>query len=327
MKRINYGFYILVFAVIAVSVTVILLVNKVSPLIAPNTSKPFFLCQKFISHIMFEIPRSLPGILILTVGVVLGIGLLSFLAQLIKTRLLLRKLLTNRRDITRKLALIITPLGLQNKVILVEDNNLFSFCFGIFYPRILITTGLLQSLTGKELEAVLLHEESHLVSRDPVKVLIGKTFSSMFFFLPLFADLRKNMEAFNELLADQWTISRQKSSFFLRGALKKILATPQFNLDTVSNVSGSDFFEIRIHRLKNPGIKHKFRFSLISMVTTLLFVLVSWFLLQTPASAYHMDSKSDSGYLLCSENQCHSGVKQSTSYIPASLHLAEKTCY
>ena len=298
MKRINYSFYVLALSALAVSSIVIALLNKISPLFI---SKTLFLCQKFItpvtnlfiSDVMFELPRLLPNAFILAIGVVLGTGLLSFLLQLGRTHLLLRKLLINRVNIPKDLVRVVATLGLTNKVILVNDNNLFSFCCGVFPPYIVVTTGLIASLTDKELEAVLLHEQSHLVSRDPVKVLIGKTFSSMFFFLPIFRELHKNIEAVNELLADQWTINHQQKSTFLRGALKKILVTPQVNLNFVSNVSGPDYFEIRIHRLVNPRIKHKFRLSLVSLVTTFLFIFVSWFLLQTPVSAFHMDSQSN----------------------------------
>src|SRR3989338_7829402 len=278
MKRINISFYILVLSALTVGLVISALLSKASPLFTSNT---LFLCQKFISNIMLEIPRSLPNILILTVGVVLGTGLLSFLIQLIKTHLFLRKLLVKRIDISSDLAKMLETLNLTNKGILVKDRNLLSFCCGIFSPFIMVSAGLAKSLTPKDIEAV------------------------------------------NELLAYQWTISHQQRSTFLRSALKKILAPPELNLATVSNASGPDYFEIRIHRLINPGIKCRFRLSLVSLLTTFLFVLVSWFLLQTPVSASHMDSMSNPGYFLCSvdqscSEQCHSDIKQPTNYIPTN---------
>lgn len=320
MNRVNYGFYILVLSGIAAGSTVIALLHRVSPLFA---SRALFLCQKFISNTMFEIPRSLPNLFILAVGIILGIGSLSLLLQLIKTHILLRKLLANKVDLSRDLTEVMTTLGLKNKIILVNDDNLFSFCGGIFSPFIMITTGLVKSLTKKELEAVLLHEQSHLVGRDPIKILIGKTFSAMFFFLPVFADLYKNIEAVNELLADQWTIDYQQKTVFLRRALKKILVAPQLNLAAVSNISSLDYFEIRIHHLINPGVKHRLNLSLISLATTLLFMLSSWFLLRTPANAFHMDmgSKDSSIYFLCSmEQSCSDQCHFSYSFLP------EKKC-
>lgn len=328
MRRINISFYVFIFATLAVSLVMTALLYKASPLFS---SKTLFFCQKYISNIMFEIPRSLPHTLLLATGVVLGTGFLSFLVQLVKTRIFLKRLLIKRVNIPSNLAKILEPLSLADKVILVGDKNLFSFCCGIFSPFIVISTGLVGSLADKELEAVLLHEQSHLKNHDPVKVLVGKTFSSMFFFLPIFRELNKNIEAVNELLADQWTISHQESPTFLRGALKKILAAPQLNLAAVSNASGPDYFEIRIHRLINPGVKHKFRLSLVSLVTTFVFALISWFLLQTPVNAAHMDTQSDSTYFLCSvdqscSEQCHHNTKQPTNYVPTYLFLPEKEC-
>ena len=301
MKRINYSFYTLILTALVISLIMLALLHKVSPLFF---SKTLFICQKFITDIMLKLPRSLPGAFILTISFVLGIGLMSFLLQLGRTHLLLRKLLTNKAAIPKKLAGIVTALGLTNKVILVNDSNLISFCCGIFSPSIIITTALVRSLTAKELEAVLLHEQSHLLSRDPLKVLIGKTFSLMFFFLPIFRELHKNIESVNELLADQWTIKYQQESTFLRRALKKILASPLPDLDFISHVSGPDYFEIRIHRLVNPGINPGFKLSLVSLSTTLLFVFVGWFLLQTPVDAFTMKSKADPADLLIPEQRC-----------------------
>ncbi|MCL4387409.1 M56 family metallopeptidase, partial [Patescibacteria group bacterium] len=123
---------------------------------------------------MFEIPRSLPSTLVIAVGVVLGTGFLSFIVQVVKTRIFLKRLLINKISISSDLAKALNNLNLTNEVILVKNRNLFSFCCGICSPFIVVSTGLVKSLTDKELEAVLLHEESHLISRDPIKVLLGK---------------------------------------------------------------------------------------------------------------------------------------------------------
>lgn len=300
MQRINLSFYILILSTVIVSLIVIRLLYKISPLF---TSENLFVCQKSISDIMFKVPPILVNTLILAIGVVLGIGLLSFLLQLVKTHFLLKKLLIKRLDIPSNLAKVLKRINLVNKVILVKDKNLFSFCYGIFFPSIMLSTGLTKSLTEKELEAVLLHEQSHLINRDPTKILLGKTFSLMFFFLPILRELYKKMEATSELLADEWTINRQETSAFLRAALKKILAAPQLDLKLVSRASGPDYFEIRVHRLLNPKLKYKFRLSLVNLSTTLLFIAASWFLLQTPVDAFHKSAESNSSFYLCSSDQ------------------------
>lgn len=334
MRRTNVSFYILVIAALASSLVVAALLIKASPLLV---SKPFFLCQQFISGSMIEIPPLLFRALIAGFAAVILTGLLSFLVQVAKTHALLKKMLANKTDMPLKVAKTIDTLGLQGKVVLVRDGGLFSFCYGLFpfIPKsknlvIVVSSGLVSSLTGKELEAVLLHEQSHLMSGDPIKVLMGKTLSSMFFFLPVLRQLHKNAEAVNELLADQWVTSRQQTSVYLRGALKKILAAPQLNLAAASAVSGPDYFEFRVYRLVNPALQHKFTPSLASLLTSLLFILLSWFLLQTPVAAYHMDQRGNTGYLLCSSNQlcprqCHSPAQPADYFFPTRSVL-EKRC-
>lgn len=326
MKRVNISFYALLLFALTVSLVITTLLIKVYPL---SSAEATFLCQKFITNMMFKIPPLLPQAVILATTIVLGIGFLSLLMQLIRTQLLLKRLLLHKINPARNLLKIIRSLGLSNKVILVKDHRQFSFCYGIFSPVIIISTALAQSLGEKEIEAVLLHEQSHLINKDPLKILVGRTLSSMFFFLPIFQELNKNTESTNELLADQWVIKYQQKPTFLRSALKKFLAAPELNMVTVANISHPDYFEIRISRLVNPGVKYQFRLSLLSLMTTFLFLAGSFFLFQAPVNAFHMDSQSKSGYLLCTKHsclrQCH--YDQPTNYIPTHLNLSVKECY
>jgi len=230
---------------------------------------------------------------------ILLLGILSFLAQLYRTHSMHKMFSQKRVSFNKRLQKAVSALGLENKVYLIKDLKLFSFCSGILRQRIIITTGLVASLSEGELEAVLLHEQAHLKNFDPVKVLLGKTISSMFFFLPIFAQLNKNMIAANEMLADNWAIKAQNGSDFLRSAIRKIIATPQVNLATAPAIA-PDSLEIRIHRLINPAFEHKFHLSPASILTSILFVVMSWFLLQTPVNAFQMESSSESAYFLCS---------------------------
>ncbi len=153
----------------------------------------------------------------------------------------------------------------------------------------------------------------------------------MFFFLPVFRELHRNIEAVNELIADQWVIGHQENTVFLRGALKKILLSPQLNFATVSNAAGPDCFEIRINRLVNPGIKHNFGISLKSLVTSILFIFLSGFLLLTPINASHMTPMSDANYSLCATDQActhqsYSPLTEKGKYIPTQTFLTGKNC-
>jgi len=307
LLQFNGSFLSLLFCGVITIGIIIAIFAKTLPLTA---AKAIYYCQQFISNTftsntLFQVPHSLHHFLILSLLVSLGLGILSFFIQLIKTYSLTRKLLIKKVTIPKRFQKTIDTLGLSSKVCIIRDDNLFSLCFGILSPRIIITTELAFSLKQKELEAVLLHEQAHMQNRDPLKILLGKTVASMFFFLPIFSEFNRNMTANNELAADQWAITSQEGTMFLRRALKKILSRPQVAFATVPAISNPDNLEIRIHKIVNNSSKYSPRISITSIATSILFFIFSWFLLQTPVYAFQMGQSTQSSYFVCSsENSC-----------------------
>lgn len=297
---------------------------KTLPLFAAKT---LYFCQQFISNTLFQIPHNLPNALVITFSSALLLGVLSFLIQLWKTQRLVKRLLTKRINISKKIENIIVLLGLHDKVYLIEDNSLFSLCCGIFSPYIIITTGLVASLNTKELEAVFLHEKSHLQSRDPLKNLLGKTISWLFFFLPVFSEINRNMDATNEILADRFVMKYQQDNIYLKGALKKILKSPEAAFVSIPAIANPDYLEVRIHRLLHSTAHHSFGVSLRSILATGTFFAISLFLLQTHVNAFQLDShmeSSERSYFLCSSDnacrqECHHNAQVSTISKPEQL--------
>lgn len=323
--RFNLSFFLFLSLTSITSLVVVALLNKATPL---TGAKALYFCQQLISNTLLKIPDLLPNIIIFTLIPVLTVGMLSFLVQLFKTHSLQKGLYSNRKNLSARLQKLILSLGLKDKVNLVKDPNLFSFCSGIIRGRIIITTSLAESLSNKELEAVLLHEQAHLKNLDPLKIFLGKTVSSMFFFLPIFYELNKNMIATNEILADNWAVKSQKGSNFLRSAIRKILATPQVQLAAVPAIT-SDSLDIRIHRLVNPTFEHKFQISSISIFTSILFALLSWFILQTPVNAFNTESHEPSYFLCSADNacrqECNHNAQTSTVSSPEELFSPSQT--
>ena len=231
-------------------------------------------CQQSISNSLI-----LAGVLILLIGVA------SFLVQLYKTWILRERFAWRTVALPKRVQRIIAVLNLKNRVDVIADANLFSFCVGLFSPRVMISTGLVGSLSDKELEAVFLHEQAHIQNFDPLKMIFGQTIASMFFFLPIFHELNKNMITINELMADNWAVKKQQIATFIKRAMKKILVSPQVAIVAVPAVSHPDSLEIRIYRLVNPGIKHNFYLSRASIIITILFLGLGLFVWQTPVKA------------------------------------------
>jgi beta-lactamase regulating signal transducer with metallopeptidase domain len=78
------------------------------------------------------------------------------------------------------------------------DRRLEALTVGLLKPRIMISEGLIQGLEGNELEAVVLHEESHRAARDNLFAAAAKAVTLTLFYLPgprlAFREMRKNLE-------------------------------------------------------------------------------------------------------------------------------------
>lgn len=324
--RYNGSFLSLLLVTIAtVSLTAALLV-KLFPLVSTKT---FYFCQQFISQTLFQIPHPVQNTFLIALIIALILGSLSFFIQVVKTKRLVKALIKKRVVLPQRVEKMATSLGLKEKVYILEDTNCFSFCAGILHPRILITTALVAALSDKELESVFLHEKAHIRNFDPLKMVFGKTVSWLFFFLPIFSEINKNMQATSEILADRFVTSFQKDDIYLRSALKKILMTPQMNFAFTPAIANTDYLEIRIHRLVNPGIRQGFRVSWKSIGTSILFFLLMMFVLQAPVSAFHMENSQETAYFMCSSDnackqECQHTVQTSSVASPEQLFYPKK---
>ncbi len=319
----NLNFFLLLTLTFVTSFAIIALLAKIYPLFA---AKAVYFCQQFVSNTHFSLPYYLPNIIVTTAIFIILAGIVSFLIQLYQTHRLLKRFSGKFVKLPKSIEKLTVNLNLQGRVYLIKDDGLFSFCSGIFSPRITITTAFSESLSNKELEAVLLHELSHVQNHDPLKKLFGKTIATMFFFLPIFSDLNKKMNADSEIRADCFTIYQQEDTVFLKRALKKILIGPQVSFATVSALSNPDYLEIRIQGLNNPLAQTSFPLSLMSIVTSMVFIALSWFILQTPVHAFnaediseHSYSQKSFAYFLCaSDNSCSQQCSHNSQILKTS---------
>lgn len=145
----------------------------------------------------------------------------TFARQLWLTRRTFRKLLRHRTESSSG-ALYTGDLG-DDGVILVDSPKPFAFTMGLWRPRIFLSTGLLQILEPREVEAVLNHERFHRQHGDPLKTFALSMVASVFWYIPLLRWLYVQYKTAREILADRFAIARQGSSAALGGALLKLL--------------------------------------------------------------------------------------------------------
>lgn len=250
-----------------------------------------YVCQKFFSNLVFAISHSIPLILITFAMTVLFIGVIAFCIQVLKTRAYLKKYLGKQLVIPESLKTAINNLDLSRKVDVVKDLNKFSFCYGIFKPRICLSTGFIKAITLEELKAVLLHESYHLKNHDPLKILLGKTSAIMFFFIPLFRDIQ-NYYAFSKEIAADEVVIKNGNKHSLISVLSKLMVADSPKFAGVAALVNMNDLEKRILYLTDKQIKNTFKPSLTNILLSAFIVLFSLIIINAPVYAVSMHEQS-----------------------------------
>lgn len=277
----NKAFFILLFSFIIALIGLTTVFVKTIPLLL---SHAVYICQETFSNVLFSISHSIPLILISLVIMVLLVGFITLWVQVLKTRAYLKKHLGKKISIPYSAAAIVEELGLRNKINIVKDKSKFSFCYGLFQPRICLSTGLLRSLNTDELRAVLLHESYHVKSHDPLKIILGKTASMMFFFIPVLKDFQ-NFYAFSkEITADKLVINNGYKQPLL-SVLSKLLTAGSPKFSGVAALASVDDLEKRVLFLTGNQTKTTFKPSLLNISLSAIVVLFSLVIVNTPVYA------------------------------------------
>jgi beta-lactamase regulating signal transducer with metallopeptidase domain len=256
-----------------------------------------YVCQKTFSNVIFTLSHSGPLFLIILVATILLIGMLTLTVLTLKTRRYLKKNLSRQVLISSALKSIIHELNLDGKMSIVKDNNKFSFCFGLIKPKICLSTGLLRSLTENELKSVLLHESYHLKNYDPLKILLGKTSTVMFFFIPVFGDIQKYYAFSKEIAADDVVIkSGNKNS--LISVLSKLMTSPPPKFAGVAAFINMNDLEKRILYLSGKQIKNTFKPSSKSILLSTFVVVFSLIIVNAPVYAVNLHEESMDNHTL-----------------------------
>lgn len=179
----------------------------------------------------------------------------SLALQLWNTRLLVQSMHRCLLPAPPELDGVARELGLEGRLLLVEDGNAYTFTQGLLQPRVWLSAGLMALLDEAELRAVLIHERYHVQQRDPLRVLFSRSLAEALFFLPLAASLRDAYLAAKEVEADE----AGAEDGTLASALLKLLrcrhTLPAYA--TLAAIGPLDVTRTRIERLvhQKPGLR------------------------------------------------------------------------
>ncbi len=119
----------------------------------------------------------------------------------------------------RRLRAAARTLGISEAIVCFADPRPYAYCRGFLRPEVWVSSAALTVLRRRELEAVLLHEAFHLRQRDPLRILIARVLSQLFFAQPLIRLLAARFEVSKELEADRAAARAQGTVRHLASAL------------------------------------------------------------------------------------------------------------
>ncbi len=218
-------------------------------------------------------PYVITGLFILAIGLLTAI--LSFIVKAVsiyyKTKRFIKKYIKHDQINSTKLNHITQQINLNGKVIEIQTEEPMVFCYGFINPRICISSAIVNSLSGNELKAVLLHEQHHLKVYEPIKLLLVKIISNALFFIPGIKSLTKQYAVFSELAADETATDNFKNKVPLAQALNKILAQKE-NMLIQKGLAISFFSEIieeRVNKLVDNNYIPRLKFGFVKMFSSL----------------------------------------------------------
>jgi Zn-dependent protease with chaperone function len=195
---------------------------------------------------------SLLPLLLFVVVVAGGVALATFslTQQALASYRLARRVRGLARALPDQLARTAMQAGLRGRVVLVDAPESFSFVYGALTPRVAISRGLVEDISGGELRAVLEHERYHVCNLDPLKMVLMQALSAALFFLPALDVLRARYEAARELAADRRAVAvcgRRP----LVGALLKVVRGPEWSeLEVAAAIGGPELLHVRVAQLE-----------------------------------------------------------------------------
>lgn len=92
--------------------------------------------------------------------------------------------------------------GDLGRLVVIEDKRPTAFCTGLWRPRVVVSTGLLEKFGEPAMKAVFEHELSHHRRRDPFRRALAKGVARGLFFVPSLSDLADVVPAEDEVAAD-----------------------------------------------------------------------------------------------------------------------------
>lgn len=234
--------------------------------------------------------------------------------------------LNSQSRFPKKLQTILSTHHLQpSHFIVVQSKRFIAETVGVASSKIILSTGLIQSLSLNQLEAIVLHESFHRSHFHPILKLLSNTFQNIFFFFPIIGDVMQYLHLIMETTADDYAITVQQSTRHLQSALIAFL-----KYETQPSIIVSAFAQdghreriahLTCHQYPRFLLRKK---TLFSTLASLIFLFSLWSAQVTLAhtvdrSQVGKELRSSCTFFQCIAN-CQQTVKSYSENIPVSKH-------
>src|SRR3989344_5674015 len=212
-KEINYFLSILLIFTFSVF-SLFTLFKKYSGL----TFEHFRETCKVVASSFFSTGAHYVGFILTAIVLIVILGLfLKTLLSYIKTKRKLGTLLQKQIPFTPpKLRVVLERNNiLRDSIIIVEENKIVALTIDWFSPKVVISSFLVERLSHKHLEAVILHEYYHLKNKHPLLMITSEILSSTLVLIPILRDLTDKLRSVLEKEADRYVFKQQKTPKYL----------------------------------------------------------------------------------------------------------------
>lgn len=129
---------------------------------------------------------------------------------------------------------------------------------GLWRPQVILSEGMVSSLSAEELRAVLFHELGHLQSRDPLRLGVAQFLADVLWFLPVARSLARDFVDAIEEGADDQAVMVTRQPLDLASALVKTARAGLVSaIPLASSLAGNLSVEDRVKRLLGMGVKRR----------------------------------------------------------------------
>jgi beta-lactamase regulating signal transducer with metallopeptidase domain len=167
------------------------------------------------------------------------------------------------------------------EIIVIKEAAFVAMSYGIWKPKVLISTGALSRFDDEEIEAILLHELYHCKSYHPLQMNILTLISKGLAFVPVIKDLTHYYAIWTELLADRYAISRMSTEVPIAQVLLALIKSKANTAAGAGTHFANEAVNYRIKQIIDPSVDVSIAMTnrKTLMVSVVVLIVMSLFLI------------------------------------------------